>query len=319
MCGLAGFSIGTSSSIDSKSLLILLFEEIKDLGKSASGAAWHSPGKPIRCLKGTEDKQTFKGRLERDIALAPKLSTALLHTRRETKGSSRDAKNNHPVSVDGVFGVHAGDIDNEEELYGSEKINRVAEVDSAVIFHLVARSLGSPWSKLKLLKGTAAVAWIAEDRPAELHVAKTSGEEVAVGQTSCGTVIFANHVDMITRVCSRLSAELDWVVPLPDDAHLVAFDGRISAMDCQFIERMAMCDSNITVGNFYLEELRDRAIWELEKKIFSTIIKIGEDPETFEESQLFSGNVEGQKKDRKELARLIETLHQTQKTFKALH
>lgn len=230
MCGIAGFSCSASSSIDTKKLISLLFDEIKDIGMNASGAAWCSTDGLVDHLKSTEEKTIFKSNLQQRINLLPGLLTSVVHTRRETQGSSRDSRNNHPIHVDGIFGIHSGDIENEEYLYTTENIDRIADVDSAIIFHLAAKGGDLPREKLRLIKGTAAVAWFRTDNPTELHLATTEREEMALGQVGNEIAIFAKSTEMVEKVCSIMELHIKWLTLIPDYTHLMVRGGQIVDM-----------------------------------------------------------------------------------------
>ncbi len=60
------------------------------------------------------------------------------HTRKPTKGSRWNNNNNHPLVVGGVIGIHNGIIANDDELFASCGCERNGEVDSEIIFRLLA-------------------------------------------------------------------------------------------------------------------------------------------------------------------------------------
>ncbi len=70
--------------------------------------------------------------------LGPATSCLLGHTRLPTKGSHLDDRNNHPLRAGWVVGIHNGIIDNDEDLAASLGLTRECEVDSEVLFHLLA-------------------------------------------------------------------------------------------------------------------------------------------------------------------------------------
>jgi len=59
------------------------------------------------------------------------------HTRQPTKGDPSLNSNNHPLHAGPVFGVHNGQIDNDEDLFTKYGCPRSAEVDSEIIFRLL--------------------------------------------------------------------------------------------------------------------------------------------------------------------------------------
>lgn len=70
--------------------------------------------------------------------IGPQTTLLLGHTRRPTKGSPANNQNNHPLQVGSMFGVHNGHIDNDDDLFIRLDLARQAEVDSEIIFQLLA-------------------------------------------------------------------------------------------------------------------------------------------------------------------------------------
>ncbi len=66
------------------------------------------------------------------------------HTRLPTKGDPLDNANNHPLHVGPVWGVHNGHIHNDDELFARYGYTRQAEVDSEIIFQLLAEITPMP-------------------------------------------------------------------------------------------------------------------------------------------------------------------------------
>lgn len=81
-----------------------------------------------------------------------------------------------------------------------------------------------------------------------------------------------------------------------------------------------MCDSIISTNDIYAVQLHEKAIYDLERKILSKLIKLGENPETFDDVQISLVRFDGeQEKDRKELIKLISILRQTEKNYSNLY
>ena len=59
------------------------------------------------------------------------------HTRQPTKGNPVFNLNNHPLNAGPIFGVHNGQINNDDDLFESFGCPRSAEVDSEIIFRLL--------------------------------------------------------------------------------------------------------------------------------------------------------------------------------------
>lgn len=66
------------------------------------------------------------------------VKTFIGHCRAGTSGSNIDNKNNHPIKVGNIVGVHNGVIRNDEEIFKNLGCERDAKVDSEAIFRLAA-------------------------------------------------------------------------------------------------------------------------------------------------------------------------------------
>lgn len=116
------------------------------------------------------------------------LRQALGHVRQGTKGSEYNPHNNHPIIISNnelgkggdigaptgcLVGVHNGGIKNDDELFKKHSFNRVAQVDSEVIFHLLNKCRDD-FSNEKLkevfdeLNGTFAVMAFNPERPSRV-------------------------------------------------------------------------------------------------------------------------------------------------------
>lgn len=60
------------------------------------------------------------------------------HTRFPTQGSPLNLLNNHPIVVGHVVGVHNGHIHNDDALFEQWQLQRIAQVDSEIIFQRMA-------------------------------------------------------------------------------------------------------------------------------------------------------------------------------------
>jgi len=70
--------------------------------------------------------------------VGPKTTLILGHTRLPTKGDPACAANNHPVHTGPVFGVHNGHIPNDDDLFARFGYSRLGQVDSEIIFQMLA-------------------------------------------------------------------------------------------------------------------------------------------------------------------------------------
>lgn len=97
--------------------------------------------------------QSFMPLWNRGVGTDFRLRQALGHVRKGTQGSPYITHNNHPIIIppDGnldesqplpegtVIGVHNGGIANDKALFTKGKFNRIGEVDSEIIFHLISQ------------------------------------------------------------------------------------------------------------------------------------------------------------------------------------
>src|SRR6185312_10536542 len=181
MCGIAGYSLGPSSSIDRTLAAQALLAGIAERGAHAVGYAHRSPGAPIIVHKQRSGASAVLDR----IAIPGDARQVLLHVRDYTKGHPRIEANNHPVRHGAVVGIHNGHIDNDEELmerYGFARAEPEMSVDSEVIF-AVAEANGSTAHGFEEFRGSLATAWLDEREPDLLYLARGVGRPLWVGTT----------------------------------------------------------------------------------------------------------------------------------------
>src|SRR6476620_4224688 len=181
MCGIAGYSLGPSSSIDRTLAAQALLAGIAERGADAVGYAHRSPGAPIIVHKQRSGASAVLDR----IAIPGAARQVLLHVRDYTKGHPRIEANNHPVRHGAVVGIHNGHIDNDDELmerYGFARAEPEMSVDSEVIF-AVAEANGSTAHGFEEFRGSLATAWLDEREPELLYLARGVGRPLWVGTT----------------------------------------------------------------------------------------------------------------------------------------
>jgi glucosamine 6-phosphate synthetase-like amidotransferase/phosphosugar isomerase protein len=181
MCGIAGYSLGPSSSIDRTLAAQALLAGIAERGADAVGYAHRSPGAPIVVHK---QRSGASGVLDR-IAIPADARQVLLHVRDYTKGHPRVEANNHPVRHGAVVGIHNGRIHNDDELmarYGFERAEPEMSVDSEVIF-AIAEANGGTARGFEEFRGSLATGWLDEREPELLFLARGVGRPLWVGTT----------------------------------------------------------------------------------------------------------------------------------------
>ncbi len=163
MCSIFGIGLFQDHTMDDttmvKDITSSLLEEAEIGGRSASGVAvMKSQTTEVirRALSGSElskdkdyisfvDKHIKVGKDGNNIDT---LTSIIGHCRMPTKGDPSNNYNNHPIITENIIGVHNGVINNDDELFNKfrKNITRIAQVDTEIIFQLVAhftRRLGS--------------------------------------------------------------------------------------------------------------------------------------------------------------------------------
>lgn len=157
ICGLAGFSLNPNATVDATVLSAALALSIESRGGHATGIAHYHPHQ--KAVLVTKDGVTAYEFIDQIMeSVDPKCRAAIIHTRFGTKGSSDKNENNHPIVLPGIVGVHNGIVSNDDEVTKKLELDRVAEVDSEVLFHII-RDQGVR-HVAEHVHGDAAVAWM---------------------------------------------------------------------------------------------------------------------------------------------------------------
>jgi glucosamine 6-phosphate synthetase-like amidotransferase/phosphosugar isomerase protein len=179
MCGIAGYSLAASSTLERTLAAQALLAGIAERGADAVGYAHRTPGEPVSVHK----QRSAASALLDDITVPGSATEVLVHVRDYTKGHPTVAANNHPIRHGAVVGVHNGVIFNDDELLAAHECARCEPgmtVDSEAIFAVVAHSDGDA-EALEALRGSMASAWIDERREESLSVARGVDRPVWLG------------------------------------------------------------------------------------------------------------------------------------------
>jgi len=179
MCGIAGYSLSTSSRVERTLAAQALMAGIAERGADAVGYAHRAPGGVVEIHK----QPSGASALLEDVVLPETATETLVHVRDYTKGHPRIEANNHPIRHGAVVGVHNGIIVNDDELmesHGFERAEHEMTVDSEAIFAL-AEAHESHATALEQLRGSMATAWIDERRAGTLFVARGIGRPLWLG------------------------------------------------------------------------------------------------------------------------------------------
>jgi glucosamine 6-phosphate synthetase-like amidotransferase/phosphosugar isomerase protein len=200
MCGIAGYSLASDSTVDRTVAARALLAGIAERGADAVGFAYRSD----RAVTTHKQRSGASALLER-VFVPADTTQLLVHVRDYTKGHPGLAANNHPIRHGTIVGVHNGVIVNDDELFDRDRIPRAESgmtVDSEIIFALAERSRGRTATALERLVGSMAAAWLDEARP-ELLVARGMGRPLWIG-TMDGALFFASTchaLELVERYC----------------------------------------------------------------------------------------------------------------------
>jgi glucosamine 6-phosphate synthetase-like amidotransferase/phosphosugar isomerase protein len=180
MCGIAGYSLSTKSSVDRTLAAQALLASIADRGADAAGYAYRTAGDPS--VHGHKQRSGATALIEQ-IAVPADAVEALVHVRDYTKGLPTIPANNHPIRHGSVVGIHNGIIFNDEDVLAENRIRRAhpeMTVDSEAIFALAEASQGRA-HVFEQLRGSMACAWLDERRPDVLFLTRGVGRPLWVG------------------------------------------------------------------------------------------------------------------------------------------
>jgi glutamine---fructose-6-phosphate transaminase (isomerizing) len=173
MCGIAGYSLSGSSSLERTLAAQALLAGIAERGADAVGYAHRCPGGSVEIHK----QRSGASALLEQVVLPAAATEVLVHVRDYTKGHPRIEANNHPIRHGAVVGVHNGIIVNDEEIFAAHGFRRAAPdmtVDSEAIFAL-AEETRNRADALDELYGSMATAWLDERRAGTVFLARGVG------------------------------------------------------------------------------------------------------------------------------------------------
>ena len=227
MCGIAGYSLGTDSSVKRTLAAQALLAGIAERGADAVGYAHRGSSASVTVHK----RRSGASALLDELHVPTGSTQVLVHVRDYTKGHPTIEANNHPIRHGSVVGIHNGIIVNDEEIferYGFERAHPDMTVDSEAIFALAEHAEGSSES-LEELHGAMATAWLDERFASTLFLARAVGRPLWIG-TAAKELFFASTRDALevlerTLRLSLRKRELD------EGTLLRVEDGRIAGSD----------------------------------------------------------------------------------------
>jgi glucosamine 6-phosphate synthetase-like amidotransferase/phosphosugar isomerase protein len=178
MCGIAGYSLSPSSSVERTLAAQSLLAGIAERGADAVGYCHRRDGEIT-----VHKQQTGASDLLERLSVPEDALQVLVHVRDYTKGHPTIAANNHPIRHGRIVGVHNGIIFNDEEVFaahGFERAEPEMTVDSEAIFALVEERSNAS-AALEELRGAMATAWLDEARSQVVYIARGVGRPLWIG------------------------------------------------------------------------------------------------------------------------------------------
>jgi glucosamine 6-phosphate synthetase-like amidotransferase/phosphosugar isomerase protein len=203
MCGIAGYSLSPSSSVERTLAAQALLAAIAERGADAVGYAYRSPGDTYPTVA---KQRTPASKLLERVDVPGAATQLLVHVRDYTKGHPSITANNHPVRHGPVVGIHNGIIVNDDEILAEHRCARAEAqmtVDSEAIFAVAAHSRNDARA-FEELQGSMATAWVDEREPELMFVARGVGRPLWIGEGR-DDVFFASTklaLDTVERYCS---------------------------------------------------------------------------------------------------------------------
>src|SRR5215831_15281387 len=242
MCGIAGYSVRSPSSIERTLTAQALLAAIAERGADAVGYAYRGPDETYPTV--VKQRTPASEFLER-VAVPQTASQLLVHVRDYTKGHPSVSANNHPVRHGPIVGIHNGIIVNDDELLAPHSCARSEprmSVDSEAIFALAAHSRNDPRA-LEELAGSMATAWLDQREPGTIFAARGVCRPLWLGRGR-DEVFFAS-----TRTALEIVSEYTGVrlrmSEVRDGTFLALRDGRVSHIarfrpDRTYVEERAL-------------------------------------------------------------------------------
>lgn len=240
MCCIFGIGLLKDHKLRDKDLLIGLVSTMAKKaevgGRQAAGVSLmrektaHVLKRPISAgeLVRSDEYQQF---MEDEVVLdnsENQLKSIIGHTRFPTKGDKRNNNNNHPIIVNHIIGIHNGMIGNDDHLFRHfSMLDRIAEVDTEIIFQLVAHfanrfdesTVDAIGKSTLYLKGSYACALQNANHPYNLYLFRKGNPIRVVKVKSLGVVFFATRLSFITETLEGMEDKLDFEeIELPSES-----------------------------------------------------------------------------------------------------
>jgi glutamine---fructose-6-phosphate transaminase (isomerizing) len=224
MCGIAGYSLSSTSGVERTLAAQALLAAIAERGADAVGYAWRGDEAAVSLHK----QRSGASELLEEISVPASATQVLIHVRDYTKGHPTIAANNHPIRHGAVVGIHNGIVVNDEEIFAERGFRRAEPemtVDSEAIFALAEEASGRA-HVLEHLRGSMATAWLDERQPAILFVARGVGRPLWLGRGKHETFFASTReaLEIVERYMRMTLTKREL-----DEGHLVALQhGRVA-------------------------------------------------------------------------------------------
>lgn len=204
MCGIGGVMMfprqRTSGEIGYiKNLVSIIATESSRRGMDATGLVTFNK-KETKVFKAPQAAKKFVStmtyKMFTDANIDHDTQNILIHTRAGTKGSEINNDNNHPIESRKFVGVHNGMIYNDDELFKSEKLFRLAQVDSEVIFRLHDKygcTMDGVRQAAEKLQGAFTYAFASRVNGNLLYLVRNNNPVVLAYVPSLNIIIFASE------------------------------------------------------------------------------------------------------------------------------
>lgn len=225
MCGIAGYNLNVTETLDGPALARWMLRRIETRGRDASGVAYVDAD-GVWFDKAPVAASKYANRMP----LNPLAHTVLLHTRWATTGDPADNRNNHPFALPGITGIHNGCLSpGWERTFRDLGVEPTTKTDSEAIFALLAYSPPgtAPVDALAKVRGDASIAWVDTDEPKVLHLARLTGRPLVIGETPAGSLVFASTDALLRGACSAAGVRLSNVQSVPEWTHLRIRNGKV--------------------------------------------------------------------------------------------
>jgi len=231
MCGIAGYCLSPQDhkTADIHNLASQMLLDIEHRGTHATGSAWIDRKSGGRIIRKAPLPATHYVRKANNLCHGAQ--TAIMHTRYATQGTPKNNANNHPIPRGRIVLTHNGHISNDRDLFRQLRINRIGAVDSEAVTALLAFGNDHPTQLLTEMEGTASLAWIEQDKPDILHLARVNSSPLWIGQTLAGSLVYGSTEDTIENASIMLDSDLAWKHSANEGEYFVVKGGKIVEYD----------------------------------------------------------------------------------------